>query len=61
MDWMANRNVGKAHRMDGKIKRPDDPPKFEKFQNYFSDMETVDHPDAQVCRPDVPARDSDSN
>jgi len=31
------------------------------FQNCFSDTETVDHPDAQVCRLDESARASNSN
>jgi hypothetical protein len=44
-----------------KLDHPDGLPKFEKFQNCFSDKETVDRPDAQVCHLDVHARDSDSD
>jgi hypothetical protein len=51
--------VQTTHCPDGNIKRLDGPPKFEKFQNCFLDTETVDRHDAQICRPDVRARDSD--
>jgi hypothetical protein len=57
----ANRNLRKTHHLDGKIKHPDCSPKFEKFQNCFSDMEIVDCPDAQGCHLDARARDSNSN
>jgi hypothetical protein len=56
----ASRDVQMAHHLDGKIKHPDGPPKFEKFSELLSDTETVDRQDAQVCRPDLRAKKSDS-
>jgi hypothetical protein len=41
-----------VHRPNGNIKRLDGPPKFEKFQNCFSDTKIVDRLDART-------RDSD--
>jgi hypothetical protein len=57
----TNRNVRTAYHPDEKSKRLDDQPKFEKFQNCFSDTKIVDHPDAEVCRPDARAKYSDSD
>jgi hypothetical protein len=55
----TNRNVQKAYRPVGNIKHSDGPPKFEKFQNCYSDTETIDCSEAQVCRLDARTRDSD--
>jgi hypothetical protein len=68
-----NLTIRTAQSLDGKTKHLDGPesgwkdqasgrsPEFEKFQNSFSDTETVDRLDPQDCSPDTHARESDSD
>jgi len=50
-----------ANHPDGKIVASERPAKIrDVFRIFFSDTETVDRLDSQVCHPDAHARDSDS-
>jgi hypothetical protein len=56
---MANRNIQTVQSQDGKVKRLNGAPEFEKFQNSFLDMETVDRLVAQDCLLNAHVKDSD--
>jgi hypothetical protein len=57
---MVDRNIQTAHRPEGKrVVSGRHARNSRIFRNSFSDTETVDRPDAQYCRLDTHARDSE--